>query len=190
MSATNVFGLPVPTAGPLFYVALTVHIVAAMTCVVTGLLAATAGKRPGRHPRAGRTYLWALGFVLATATVMAAIRWRHDGQLFAIAAVAFGLAFYGWRFRPGHRPGHVRRHASGMAGSYIALFTGFYIDNGPHLPLLRLLPHWTFWLLPSAIGVPLIWRALQRYCVDLTMTPREAEQVEATPHRQDPLSLR
>src|SRR5215475_7434306 len=185
MSATDVFGLPVPAAGPVLYAALAVHILASMSCVLTGLLAATAGKRSGRHPRAGRAYLWALGFVLATATVMAAIRCRHDGQLFAIAAVAFGLALYGWRFRPGHRRGHVRRHASGMAGSYIALFTGFYVDNGPHLPLLRLLPHWTYWFLPSAIGVPLIWWALQRYCVDLTMPQREAEQVEETLRQQD-----
>jgi hypothetical protein len=50
-----------------------------------------------------------------------------------------------------------------MGGSYIALLTGFYVDNGPFLPLWNQLPHLTYWLLPSIIGVPLIWLALHRY---------------------------
>jgi hypothetical protein len=50
-----------------------------------------------------------------------------------------------------------------MGGSYIALLTGFYVDNGPYLPLWKQLPHLTYWLLPSIIGAPLIWLALHRY---------------------------
>ena len=49
-----------------------------------------------------------------------------------------------------------------MAGSYIALLTGFYVDNGPQLPLWNRLPHWSFWFLPAAVGIPLTWRALVR----------------------------
>ena len=49
-----------------------------------------------------------------------------------------------------------------MGGAYIALFTGFYVDNGPHLPLWDRLPHLAYWLLPSMVGVPLILRALAR----------------------------
>jgi hypothetical protein len=50
-----------------------------------------------------------------------------------------------------------------MGGSYIALLTGFYVDNGPFLPLWDRLPHLTYWLLPSLIGIPLIWLALRRF---------------------------
>jgi hypothetical protein len=50
-----------------------------------------------------------------------------------------------------------------MGGSYIALLTGFYVDNGPFLPLWNRLPHLSYWLLPSLIGVPLIRRALRRF---------------------------
>jgi hypothetical protein len=32
------------------------------------------------------------------------------------------------------------RHVTGMAVSYILLLTGFYVDNGPNLPLWRSLP--------------------------------------------------
>ena len=57
----------------------------------------------------------------------------------------------------------VRNHAIGMGGSYIALLTGFYVDNGPFLPIWDRLPHITYWFLPSFVGVPLIWLALRRF---------------------------
>lgn len=163
MLAADVLGLPIPDAGPVFAAALAVHIASGLTAVITGALAATAKKRPGRHPKAGRVYLWALGGIFATATVMAAIRWPEDAHLFAIGAVAFGLGLYGYRARRRHRPGWPPHHAIGLGGSYIALLTGFYVDNGPFLPLWNRLPHIAYWLLPSIIGVPLIWRALHRY---------------------------
>jgi len=163
MLSRDLFGLPIPDAGPVFASALTVHIVAGLTAVTAGALAATATKRPGRHPKAGRTYLIALGSVFATATIMSVIRWREDAHLFAIACVAAGLGLFGWRARRRQRPGWPTRHAIGMGGSYIALLTGFYVDNGPFLPLWNRLPHVSYWLLPSLIGVPLIWSALRRF---------------------------
>jgi hypothetical protein len=42
------------------------------------------------------------------------------------------------------------------------MLTAFYVDNGPHLPLWDRLPAWVFWLLPSAIGAPVIARAVLR----------------------------
>src|SRR5258706_53675 len=83
----------------------------------------------GRQAKAGHVYLWGIGPVFATATVMAAIRWREDWHLFAIAAVAFSLAMFGWRARRRLRPGWARWHATGMGGSYIGLLTGLYVDN-------------------------------------------------------------
>jgi hypothetical protein len=159
----ELFGLPIPDAGPIFAAALVLHILSGLTAVIGGALAATARKQPGRHPRAGRVYLWALGGIFATATIMAAIRWHEDAHLFAIAVIAFSLGLYGYRARRRHRPGWPPHHAIGMGGSYIALLTGFYVDNGPFLPLWNRLPHLTYWLLPSLIGVPLIWRALRRF---------------------------
>ena len=64
---------------------------------------------------------------------MAAIRWREDAHLFAIAVIAISHGLYGYRARRQHRPGWPPHHAIGMGGSYIALLTGFYVDNGPIL---------------------------------------------------------
>jgi len=161
--AGETFGLPIPHAGSVFAAALAMHIACALTAVIAGVLAATAKKRAGRHPRAGRIYLWALGGIFITATIMAATRWREDAHLFAIAVIAFSLGLYGYLARRRHRPGWPAHHGIGMGGSFIALFTGFYVDNGPFLPLWNHLPHWTYWMLPSIIGVPLIWRALYRF---------------------------
>jgi hypothetical protein len=163
MLSRDIFGLPIPDAGSVFAIALAVHIAVGLTAVIAGALAATATKRPGRHPRAGRIYLVALGLIFATATIMSTIRWREDAHLFAIACLATGLGLFGWRARRRQRPGWPTRHAIGMGGSYIALLTGFYVDNGPFLPLWNRLPHLSYWLLPSLIGVPLIWSALRRF---------------------------
>jgi hypothetical protein len=183
VSPTNFLGLHVPSAGPLFFAVLLVHVLAALTCVVAGLLAATARKRPGRHPRSGRVYLWGLGFLFVTATVLAVIRWQHDAHLFVIAAVTFGLGLYGWWSRRAHRSGWERHHASGMGGSYIALLTGFYVDNGPQLPGWRLLPHWSYWLIPAAVGLPLIGWALRRFRAGISARPRGGARSAASPHQ-------
>ena len=160
--AIDVGGLHPPNAGPVFFTALGVHVVAGTTSVVAGLLATTARKRPGRHPHAGTVYLYGIATVFATATVMATLRWRQDWRLFAIATVAFGSAMVGWWARRRRPRRWMIWHGSSMAGSYVALLTGFYVDNGPQLPLWDRLPHLTYWLLPAAVGAPLTWRALRR----------------------------
>jgi hypothetical protein len=160
--AAHIGGLKVPDAGPVFFTALAVHVAAATTGVISGALAATARKRPGRHPRAGVVYLYGIGVVFVSATVMAVIRWRHDAHLFAIALVAITLAALGWQIRRRQPRRWMAWHGTMMAGSYVALLTGFYVDNGPQLPLWDRLPHLAYWLLPAAVGAPLTWRALAR----------------------------
>jgi hypothetical protein len=49
-----------------------------------------------------------------------------------------------------------------MGIGYAAMLTAFYVDNGPHLPLLDRLPTLAFWLLPAAIAAPIITRAIIR----------------------------
>jgi hypothetical protein len=160
--ALDIAGFHVPDAGPVFFTALAAHLAAAATAIVAGLLATTARKRPGRHPRAGTVYLYAIAGVFVTAAVMAVLRWRHDWHLFIIATVAFGLAALGWWVRR-HPPRRwMAWHGCAMAGSYVALFTGFYVDNGPQLPVWDRLPHLAYWLVPAAVGAPLTWWALIR----------------------------
>lgn len=55
----------------------------------------------------------------------------------------------------------IRLHLIAMGTSYILLLTAFYVDNGPHLPVWRDLPVLAYWLVPAAIGIPLIIHALR-----------------------------
>jgi hypothetical protein len=173
-----------------FLVVLGFHILSGLVSVSAGVLATTARKRPGRHPKAGRVYLGGLVGVFVTATVLAALRWHEDGYLFGIAAVTLALGIGGWLARPPRRAGRVRWHAIGMGGSFIALMTGFYVDNGARLPLWRLLPHWSYWLIPSAVGVPLIWWALRRYAAGISSRPRAGEAPDASPAPTDTTAAR
>src|SRR5438445_403162 len=95
----DVLGVEIPDEGPVFVGVLAVHVVAGMTAVVAGAVAAFAPKRRGRHPRAGRVFLVALAPLTASAAVLAAMRWREDRHLFAIAVVAAGLGAAGWWVR-------------------------------------------------------------------------------------------
>jgi hypothetical protein len=150
------------TEDVVFAVALRVHIVAGLVAVVSGALAATAAKRPGRHPAAGTVYAWAMVGVFVTAVTMSLLRLHRNWHLLVIATVAFAAMSTGWLARRRRWRGRLRTHILGMGGSYVVLLTGFYVDNGPNLPLWNRLPPLAFWFLPSLVGVPLLRRALAR----------------------------
>ena len=91
------------------------------------------------------------------------MRWAENFHLFILGAFSFGAAYLGraavrkrWHRWP-------RYHLTGMGASYILLLTAFYVDNGKNLPLWKELPQIAFWLLPSAVGVPIILYALFRH---------------------------
>jgi hypothetical protein len=50
-----------------------------------------------------------------------------------------------------------------MATSYILLLTAFYVDNGKSLPLWKELPTIAYWILPTAVGLPILIGALVRH---------------------------
>jgi hypothetical protein len=159
VTAARILGDQVGSTAPVFLAFLAVHVLAGLTAVVTGAVAALVRKGSPRHIRAGRWYYLAITVVFVTATVLAALRWRQDYYLFIIGAVAFTAATIGYQHRRRHRPGDTG-HIAGMGIAYVAMLTAFYVDNGSHLPLWDRLPAFMFWLLPTAIGAPIIARAI------------------------------
>lgn len=65
--------------------------------------------------------------------------------------------------QPWRVPRAVPIHITGMGLSFILMLIAFYLDNGKNLPVWKDLPSVTYWLVPGAVGVPLIVRALLRY---------------------------
>jgi hypothetical protein len=162
-TASDLLGVPVPSDAPAFLLALGAHIAAGLSAVVAGAVAAFSRKRPGLHPRAGLIYWWGLLWMLISSLMMGAMRWPHDTHLIVIGLAAFGAGSAGFAVRV-RAPQRWREvHLVAMGVSYTALLTGFYVDNGPHLPGWRTLPGWSFWLLPAVVGVPLILTSLRRW---------------------------
>jgi len=152
-----------PSDSPVFLVVLAVHVVAGVTCVVTGIVAMLSRKRPGRHPRFGTVYYRGLSVVFTTAAVLSALRWAEDKHLFILGTLSFAAAALGRTALRRRWRGWIGLHISGMGLSYIVLLTAFYVDNGPNLPLWKDLPPIAYWLVPSAVGIPLIIRALLQH---------------------------
>ena len=161
VTASRILGDQVGSTAPAFLAFLALHVLAGLTAVLTSAIAALARKGSPRHIRAGRWFYRAITVVFATATALAAMRWRQDYDLFLIGAVAFTAATIGYEHRRRHRRGDTG-HIAGMGIGYTAMLTAFYVDNGPHLPMWDRLPVLAFWLLPAAIATPLIARAVLR----------------------------
>ena len=155
-----------------FFIPLVVHAVAGLLTGVTGLMAFRAPKHRERHPRWGIRYLWAYTVVFLTATILSAEHWEADAYLFSLAVIGYGFALGGYgarRFRELSQVRHVLgkqwvvAHIVGMIGSYVVLWTAFYVDNAHLIPGLSALPTLTFWVLPTVIALPFLMLSLLRF---------------------------
>jgi hypothetical protein len=156
----NLAGIEIPSTDPVFLAIVGVHVLLGLVCTITGVIAMLSVNRKGPHPSFGSIYFWCLGGVFVTATALAAVRWAEDYELFILGALAFVVASVGRMARRRRWSNWVRLHITGMGMSYVLLLTGFYVDNGKSLPLWRSLPSVAYWLVPAAVGIPLIARAL------------------------------
>jgi hypothetical protein len=162
-SATVVLGIPIPSSDPVFLAIVGIHVLFGLAAVTIGAIAMLSKKMRGRHSSSGTVYFRCLFGVFVTMSALAFMRWAENYHLFILGVLSFAFAYFGraavrrrWRQWP-------RLHLTGMGASYILMLTAFYVDNGPNLPLWKELPEIAFWLLPGAIGIPLIVRALLRH---------------------------
>ena len=160
---TIVFGVPVPSVDPLFLAVVRFHILVGIMCVLAGTAAMLSQKGRGRHSTFGMIYYWCLAVVVASATGLSVARWTENYHLFLLGALSFFLATLAraalrqrWRSR-------LRVHVASMGASYILMLTAFYVDNGKNLPLWREFPQWAFWVLPFAVGAPIIVYVMLRH---------------------------
>jgi uncharacterized membrane protein len=137
-----------------------VHVAAGVLAVVAGAAAMLAVKGSHSHRLRGLTYLGALAVVCVSGAGLAVLRWPRFPHLLALALLAALLGGAGYVAR--RRPSPAR-HLLAMSASYVVMLTAFYVDNGPRLPLWRLLPPAAFWILPSLVALPFVVRALGRH---------------------------
>src|SRR5579859_4970784 len=99
MLASRIIGTEVGSTAPAFLAFLAIHVLAGLTAVISGAIAAITRKGTPRHVRAGRWYYRAITVVFVTATILAAMRWRQDYYLFVLGAAAFTAATIGYQHR-------------------------------------------------------------------------------------------
>jgi len=155
-----------------FFLPLVVHGLAGMTTGITGVVTFSMPKRRGRHHWWGKFYLWAYTVVFLTTIVLSVQHWPADAYLFVLATIGYGLALGGYTARRFRQELIVRRfvgnqwvvaHIVGMIGSYVVLWTAFYVDNAHLIPLLNQLPQPTFWVLPTLIALPFLVLSISRF---------------------------
>ena len=164
-----------------FFLPLVVHALAALTTGVTGVITFSRPKRRGRHPQWGGRYLWAYTLVFLTAIILSVQHWPTDAYLVVLATLGYGFALGGYVARRFRREPWLLRvlgkrwisaHIVGMIGSYVVLWTAFYVDNAHLIPLLDRLPPLTFWVLPSLIALPFLVVSLSRFAPKTAMVGR------------------
>lgn len=137
-------------------VVLCVHIVLGAAGLVIGLVAMTAGKRPGLHTRAGEAYHWVLLGVCVSAAALAALDWQRIWWFLPIALGSYAFALLGYVAAKRRWDGWLRAHLTGQAGSYIAMVTALLVVNWESLTGTRgVVSPWA-WALPTVVGSPLI----------------------------------
>jgi hypothetical protein len=159
--STVVLGIEIPSTDPVFVgIIVGIHIPLGLACVVAGAVGMLSAKGRGRHSTAGKVYYWCLLALFASATVLSIMRWAENYHLFILGALSFASAWLGRKALRDRWRQWARLHVTGMGLSYVLMLVAFYVDNGKQLPLWKDLPHFTYWLLPLALGIPLIVRAL------------------------------
>jgi uncharacterized membrane protein len=160
---TVILGIPIPSADPIFLAIVGIHILFGLAAVITGAVAMLSSKGRGRHSNWGTIYFWCLLGVFTTMSALSFMRWADNLHLFILGTLSFASAYFGRTAARRHWYQWPRLHLTGMGTSYILLLTAFYVDNGKNLPLWRELPEIAFWVLPGALGLPLIIFALFRH---------------------------
>ena len=154
-----------------FFLPLVVHALGALTTGVTGVITFSRPKRRGRHPKWGGRYLWAYTVVFLTAIILSVRDFPADAYLVVLATLGYGFALGGYGARRFRQEPWLRVlgkqwisvHIVGMIGSYVVLWTAFYVDNAHLIPGLKQLPTLTFWVLPTVIALPFLVVSLSRF---------------------------
>jgi uncharacterized membrane protein len=163
METTDLFGIPVPSTDPVFLALVVVHIAISLVAVISGLFAMLSEKTSTLHRANGRVYFWSISISSVTVLILSFKRWPHNIHLLTIGILTFGLAFLGRKLARVKPSGWTRLHTICMGLSYVLLLTGCYVDNGRNLPFWRMFPMWFFYVFPSIIGIPIIFRVLMTH---------------------------
>lgn len=131
---------------------LALHIVCGAVALALGPLALlAAARRHGSRELLLTAYLWAVFATCLTAAVVSLLAWSRLWWLIPVAVLSYLLALVGYVAVRRGWPKWVGAH--GLGGSYIALWTALLVVSAGDISTTAEI---IAWILPAAIGVPLI----------------------------------
>ena len=133
-----------------------VHIALGSLALVAGAAVLVRGRLSPELGWVGLVYLWLVLGVCVTAVALVGTDPRSLWWLIGLALLTAVLASVGALAPRWSRPSWARAYAHGTGGSYIALLTAtLVVSIDDSLQILA-------WILPTAVGVPLIERWVSR----------------------------
>jgi hypothetical protein len=134
---------------------LALHIIVGAAALVLGGLALTAAVRRHHSRQLLLTaYLWAVFATCLTGAVLSVLAWSRLWGIVPLAVLSYLLALAGYLAVRRGWPKWVVAH--GLGGSYIALVTALLVVSARDISTTAEI---VAWVLPVAVGVPLIVRA-------------------------------
>jgi hypothetical protein len=134
---------------------LALHIASGAVALALGPLAlVAAARRHSSRERVLAAYLWSVFATCLTTAVVSLLAWSRLWWLVPIAALSYLLALVGYLAVRRGWPAWVRAH--GLGGSYVALVTALLVVSAGDISTTAEI---VAWILPAAVGVPLIVRA-------------------------------
>ena len=134
---------------------LTIHVASGAVALLLGLLLLLAHRRRQETwERLLPAYYWTVLVVCLTAAVVSVLAWSRLWWLVPVAAVSYALVLVGYLAARRGWPVWIRAH--GLGGSYIALVTALLVVS---LRGSTTAAQVLSWILPAAIGTPLIVRS-------------------------------
>tara|TARA_B100000683_G_C12446866_1_gene538484 strand:- start:939 stop:1394 length:456 start_codon:yes stop_codon:yes gene_type:complete len=147
----------------MFDIFLKIHIAAGVIGLSLGPISMFAPKRKGLHTRIGNIYHWLMFTVCISAVPLSILKWEKNWYLLLIAIFSYSFAFKGYHAAKNKRKDWLKKHITGMLGSYIAMTTALLVVNAQNIPGLNLLPNLLVWFIPTIVGTPLITMVQRKF---------------------------
>ncbi len=135
-------------------VVLTIHIIAGGLGMLLGPVAIWSIWRRRAQTPSGEAYHAMVALVCLSAVGLAVLDWSALWWFVLVSAASYAFAFRAYRAIRRGQPGWLSPAVRGLGGSYIALTTAILVVSVPGL--------WVTWLLPTALGAPLVEWASHR----------------------------
>lgn len=134
-------------------VPLIIHIVAGTAGILLGPVALHRAVA-GQVGRIAAGYHLAVLVVCLSAVALALLDPGNLWWFVPVAGFSYAFALRAWLASRQRRPGWLAKNLRGQGGAYIALWTAIVVVSVPGVPAV--------WLLPVAVGVPLVERLAHR----------------------------